>query len=546
VRENTIISRKINNAALILLIASFVSSVILVSECFSPSVVGDEIFSLRLISSSFREIISLTARDVHPPLYYLILKSFVDGGALLGIPAVSMAKLCSATPIILLQIFSIVQVTKKRHILAYSIFSLLMVVAPRFVTYGSQIRMYSWGMFFLVMAYVWSEKIISWLTIDEPNNNPKLVKIAWIGFVFWALCGAYTQYFALVAVTGIYVFILVETVIQYYKNPNKSRKNTMSIWVVATGISIILYLPWLVIAIKQVMTVNGGYWIPEISVKNFLDYFQFMFNANAYYFHAGTIWGILLVITLILLIIYWNRAIGSRDRYLISGILLPIYVILIGVSISIISQPIFTERYIFLTMGVFWFAVSRIIEEVVYCEFDYNKENVARNSLTLCGNNTRRLLVCTLIVLLGVFSYINLSWFVRTEEEYKEGWSNGIGYLSDHIASNDVILSNDGGIGRALSYLYPDNQVGYYWRKQTDPLFLELHGNFHDLRDVESILEFMNDSSSLWLMDLSTANEFHFVEDLGDNISLLETEKIGTYNIEGSIVSLYNIKKIGQ
>ena len=36
----------------------------------------DEVFSVSIVKHSFSDIISFTAADVHPPLYYFILKCF--------------------------------------------------------------------------------------------------------------------------------------------------------------------------------------------------------------------------------------------------------------------------------------------------------------------------------------------------------------------------------------------------------------------------------------------------------------------------------------
>ena len=41
---------------------------------FSKSIIMDEAYSMLLVQGSIGEIISGTAIDVHPPLYYLILK----------------------------------------------------------------------------------------------------------------------------------------------------------------------------------------------------------------------------------------------------------------------------------------------------------------------------------------------------------------------------------------------------------------------------------------------------------------------------------------
>ena len=41
---------------------------------FNKSIWYDEVYSLNLVKGNFAQIVSGTAQDVHPPLYYLILK----------------------------------------------------------------------------------------------------------------------------------------------------------------------------------------------------------------------------------------------------------------------------------------------------------------------------------------------------------------------------------------------------------------------------------------------------------------------------------------
>ena len=45
-----------------------------IKEALSYDIWVDEAFSLRMIQHPYRRIIQLTAQDVHPPLYYIILK----------------------------------------------------------------------------------------------------------------------------------------------------------------------------------------------------------------------------------------------------------------------------------------------------------------------------------------------------------------------------------------------------------------------------------------------------------------------------------------
>ena len=46
--------------------------------CFSSDIWYDELFTMGLADQPLGKLISITARDVHPPLYYMIVKLFVD------------------------------------------------------------------------------------------------------------------------------------------------------------------------------------------------------------------------------------------------------------------------------------------------------------------------------------------------------------------------------------------------------------------------------------------------------------------------------------
>ena len=61
--------------ALLLLSAGLLA--VSVFLCFSDDIWYDELFTMGLASQPFGELISITARDVHPPLYYVIVKLFL-------------------------------------------------------------------------------------------------------------------------------------------------------------------------------------------------------------------------------------------------------------------------------------------------------------------------------------------------------------------------------------------------------------------------------------------------------------------------------------
>ena len=63
--------------------------------CFSSDIWYDELFTVGMIEHSYGELVRFTAADVHPPLYYCIVKLFVELCKLIvpGADTVVLAKL---------------------------------------------------------------------------------------------------------------------------------------------------------------------------------------------------------------------------------------------------------------------------------------------------------------------------------------------------------------------------------------------------------------------------------------------------------------------
>jgi uncharacterized membrane protein len=64
------------NYRIIYTLACFVSACIYISLAFKKTIWMDEAYTFGLIRNSFSFIWEKTAQDVHPPLYYFLLKIF--------------------------------------------------------------------------------------------------------------------------------------------------------------------------------------------------------------------------------------------------------------------------------------------------------------------------------------------------------------------------------------------------------------------------------------------------------------------------------------
>lgn len=114
----------------------------------------DEIFSLAMVKLPVDMMITELVNDVHPILYYLILRFFVSLFSLFGFKnIIAVGVFVSLLPICLLLIFNYFVIKKKTYgekVMAW--FSLFLVAMPLMLRYSNEIRMYS-GLYSLLHWY---------------------------------------------------------------------------------------------------------------------------------------------------------------------------------------------------------------------------------------------------------------------------------------------------------------------------------------------------------------------------------------------------------
>ena len=118
----------------------------------------DEYFTLTLINFNVSDIISITAADVHPPLYYLILKFAMNVFGFFGISSHNLfaVKLVSIIPYPIIMIISYLKIRKDYGWLTAGLFIFSLGVMSEFFVYFLIARMYSWAILFLLIAFIYT------------------------------------------------------------------------------------------------------------------------------------------------------------------------------------------------------------------------------------------------------------------------------------------------------------------------------------------------------------------------------------------------------
>lgn len=301
------------------------------SLCFNNNIWTDEGFTIDLLRNcrTFKDVCNFTAEDVHPPLYYLILKIFTDR---FGIHLL-LIKILSIVPMLLTMVLGAAVIRKEFGFRTALFFILILGTLPCTMEYAVQARMYTWAIFFVTLCG---------LEAYRTATRGKL--IGWLGYLLGGVGAAYTHYFAFVAVLWIYGFLFLYLLIR--------RRKQLLKWLATALFSLVIYLPWLTKMSDQIKGVSGSYWIPGIDGKVLLNYFPWIVNTNLPYVTA--VMAVIFVIALLLIAyqIGKKKGLDGKTTAALFGLLIPILVVTTGVVLSKLIRPIFIIRYIMPSIGL--------------------------------------------------------------------------------------------------------------------------------------------------------------------------------------------------
>lgn len=117
----------------------------------------------------------------------------------------------SIIPLYLMLILGATKIRKNFGWLTAGIFALCIVCMPQLMNFYTQLRMYSWALFFVTASFVYIWEII---------NNESSYK-NWGVLILLTICSVYTHYFSGIASFILYLFLFVYLI----KNNKKDLKN---------------------------------------------------------------------------------------------------------------------------------------------------------------------------------------------------------------------------------------------------------------------------------------------------------------------------------
>lgn len=440
-------------------IAVIVIGIIFVSlGAFHSNLWFDESYSVGLARHTFGEIWSIGGHDVHPILYYWMLRIvyLITGGTIMAY------RIFSVIPIAIMIILGYTHIRKDFGEKTGFIFSFLSAFLPEMAQYAIEVRMYSWAILAVTILAIYAYR----LTKEDNTKN-------WIIFGLSSLASIYLHYYGLMAAGLINVFLLIYLIV-------KRRKKGI-IFIISFGIlQGLAYLPWLVNFATQLSNVSSGYWIGFSFPKTPMELLS---SQLAGYVKTSDYTGLLvptvLALELYAYMIYKTYKYAKAKEDLTSfkwSVIVYFAVILAAIIITaLMKTSILYYRYLFVITGLYIFAVSFIL----------GKEE----------NKIEIVAILSVIAILGVYNNI-----VMMKDNYDYSNQEPIKYLNENVKEGDTIVYADFGRGSVVAVQFADNQVYFYnadnWGVE------EAYKAFGPNYEVKVTKDFIdNCSNRVWFVD---------------------------------------------
>ena len=222
----------------------------------------DESYSAYLIRGDFGQIWEMTSVDVHPPLYYFCLKlwSLVFGTSEVALRAMSVVLGAAA---ILLAFWLLKRWFGLRKA---GVLTLFLSLSPLLIRYSQEMRMYMLAFLIVVGAT---------LALDVALRERR--KWAWGLYAVLVALGMWTHYFTALVWLAELGYII------YYMRRHGRQEAVFWVYPVA----VTLFLPWAPSFLRQVASVQAGFWIAEVNLVTPLNFWA----EGLSYTEAGTATG---------------------------------------------------------------------------------------------------------------------------------------------------------------------------------------------------------------------------------------------------------------
>ena len=237
----------------------------------------DEAFSVVMSTHSPAKAVSIAATDVHPPLYYLVLKTWISmfGSELYALRALSA---CAGVIAVGLGVWLTRQVATRR---AAVFAGILLAMLPVAIRYSHEVRMYA-----LLSVWMTGATIALVYWVKRPDRHRYLVIYAVL-----IAAGLYTHYFAILGIMSHWLYVLC---IRQPLDTGRPRRIFYPQWWVANTVAGLLFVPWLPVLMAQLSNASSLGWIQPVTLRSLPStLWQYLILNNGTELTAFVYWGLM-------------------------------------------------------------------------------------------------------------------------------------------------------------------------------------------------------------------------------------------------------------
>ena len=369
----------------------------------------DEAFSALLIRYSWPEMMRRIALDVHPPLYYILLRLwyYIFGDSLWSLRGFSVA--CGVGAIILA--YGLVQ--KYFASRTAAILSGLLLATNFFLiqNVGSEARMYTLG---VLLALAAAGSLMEALR-SLPNS-----KKAWGWYIAFAVFSAgmiYTHYYLAFTVIALGIYAVV-----YELKNNGLQWRRYLPFLSSITLAGILFLPWLKTFLFQLRQVQGGYWIPPLDRWSIPSTFwDIILGVHTDKVPNEFLWVVITLFSLVLFLSALRRIKTAEKWLMIMSVLAPFAGALAFFLISRLqgsASSVFLVRY-FAFAGVFYALIL---------------------GLWLETWRSRKAAWAVAVLVIGINLFALANFWQTMDAPRKPGMAGASAYLNQHAKPGDKVI----------------------------------------------------------------------------------------------------------
>lgn len=362
------------------------------------SIWHDEGYTMMITGFNPVEIIERTARDVHPPLYYLATHFWQLIFGTSELAARSLSAVCGLIVIVV------------AYFLLRKLFSeptarfgtLLVALGPFAVRYSDEARMYGMAAMLVTIA--------SYLIVRIATSKVASYKL-WLLYALVIAAGLYTHYYVLFIVPAHIVYLA-------WVRGGILPVITDKKWWFGNLLAAIPFVPWLPSAFAQLTRVQAGFWIPPITAETVPNTFMQFLAFIPSWKYSGWIAGVLIalfVIGTVYTFVHSSKKTRAGIVLLTSWLVLPLTIVML-VSIA---RPVYYDRYFTYCSVALYMLLAVVVAECVWLK--------------------RRRLLQILVAAALVVTFVYGTFSVASQATHRMGTVGN--YVSTYYQPGDAIIS---------------------------------------------------------------------------------------------------------